>query len=106
LQPQGSGIYSSESPELAMNYIKGSQKQLLFCRVCPSTDSAMSKNADGSILAVVCKSRDQIYPIYIVHFANKGNIKTLGKMPIISAQQVPIFTGPKIALKKKQSPGI
>ena len=65
----GHGIYSSEDPAFACGYIKDGRTQLLFSRVCPSSDSVISKGADGVIQQLVVKSRDQILPLYIVHFA-------------------------------------
>ena len=66
----GTGVYSSESPSFAMGYIKDGRTSLLFSRVCPSRDSVIQKDGHGVIQQLVCKHREQIIPVYIVHYAN------------------------------------
>lgn len=74
-QALGKGVYSSESPAFAMRYIRDGHSTLLFARVCPSEDTVVQYDATtGSIHQLVCKHRQQIIPIYLVHFEARKSV--------------------------------
>lgn len=87
----GTGIYSSESPAFAMGYIKDGRSCLLFSRVCPSKDSVIKKDG-GVIQQLVCKHREQIMPVYIVHYTNGRRPKAPTKSRLTKA----VASGPII----------
>jgi hypothetical protein len=57
--------------------IKDGRECLLFARACPSSDSAVHKDHAGVIQQLVCKSREQMYPIDVVHFAHGAHAPRL-----------------------------
>jgi len=68
----GVGIYVSESPAVAMGYIQDStSSRLLFARLCPSSDMYRKAGPNSELQIIVCKSRDQILPTYVVHFTRR-----------------------------------
>lgn len=60
-------VYTSESPHVAMNYIRSGHNCLLIARVCPSIDSEL-RVQNNVIEELIVKRVDQISPVYIVHF--------------------------------------
>ena len=67
----GQGVYTSQSPSIAIRYIKDGHTELLFTRVLLTSDTFVHPSNGQIIQQLVSKNIDQLLPCYVVHFSKR-----------------------------------
>jgi hypothetical protein len=79
----GRCIYTSESPNFAMIYVKDRSNCLLLCKACPCPLSKSINSSDGShIQQLLVRQSMNVVPLYIVHYALQSNRRTAVPMEL------------------------